>query len=185
MSKRINMLLPEKTVAVLDRVAKPGSRSRFIDRAVLHYVETHGKQRLREQLAAGYRANADRDLEMAAEWFPLEEEAWEIAQKAAGAVAVAKPPRQAFMTIPKRGDIYLVEFDPARGHEIKKTRPALVIQNDIGNRHSPVTIVAAITSKLSPIPYPVDVPVAPTRTNSLAAPSAIQLGQIRSVDTEP
>jgi mRNA-degrading endonuclease toxin of MazEF toxin-antitoxin module len=46
------------------------------------------------------------------------------------------------MTIPRRGDIYLVEFDPARGHEVKKTRPALVIQNDIGNRYSPVTIVA-------------------------------------------
>jgi mRNA-degrading endonuclease toxin of MazEF toxin-antitoxin module len=56
------------------------------------------------------------------------------------------------MTFPKRGDLYLVEFDPARGHEIQKTRPALVIQNDIGNQYSPVTIVAAMTSKLSPTP---------------------------------
>jgi len=47
------------------------------------------------------------------------------------------------MTFPQRGDIYLVEFDPARGHKIQKTQPAVVIQNDIGNRHSPVTIVAA------------------------------------------
>ena len=53
-----------------------GNRSRFIDRAVRHYVETHGKQNLLEQLSAGYRANAERDLAMAAEWFPLEEEAW-------------------------------------------------------------------------------------------------------------
>jgi len=86
------------------------------------------------------------------------------------------------MTSPRRGDIYLVEFDPARGHEIKKTRPALVIQNDIGNRYSPVTIVAAITSKLSPVPYPVEVIVTPTKANGLSVQSAVQLGQIRSVD---
>jgi mRNA interferase MazF len=52
------------------------------------------------------------------------------------------------MTFPRRGEIHLVEFDPVRGHEIRKTRPAMVIQNDIGNRHSSVTIVAAITSTL-------------------------------------
>jgi mRNA interferase MazF len=75
-----------------------------------------------------------------------------------------------------------VEFDPARGHEVKKTRPALVIQNDVGNRYSPVTIVGAITSKLSPVPYPVDVTVSPTKANGLTVTSAIQLGQIRSVD---
>jgi mRNA interferase MazF len=86
------------------------------------------------------------------------------------------------MTLPRRGDIYLVEFDPARGHEIKKTRPALVIQNDVGNRYSPVTIVAAISSKLSPVPYPVEVTVTPTKANGLSVQSAIQLGQIRSVD---
>jgi mRNA interferase MazF len=88
------------------------------------------------------------------------------------------------MTFPRRGEIYLVEFDPARGSEIRKTRPALVIQNDIGNRYSPVTIVAAITSKLSPIPYPVDVTVKPTKANGLGAESAIKLGQIRSVDRQ-
>lgn len=86
--------------------------------------------------------------------------------------------------IPRRGDIYLVEFDPARGHEVKKTRPALVIQNDIGNRYSPVTIVAAITSKLSPVTYPVDVTLSPTKANGLSVESAVQLGQIRSVDRE-
>ena len=86
------------------------------------------------------------------------------------------------MTFPRRGEIYLVEFDPARGGEIQKTRPALVIQNDVGNRHSPVTIVAAITSKLSPVPFPVDVVVSPTKANGLSLRSSINLGQIRSVD---
>jgi CopG family transcriptional regulator/antitoxin EndoAI len=76
MSKRINIVLPDKTVAVLDRVAPKGARSRLIDRALWHYVETKGKQRLREQLKAGYRANAERDLAIAADWFPLEEEGW-------------------------------------------------------------------------------------------------------------
>ena len=52
MAKRINITLPDKTVNVLDRVAKKGDRSRFIDRAVLHYIETAGRQNLREQLKA-------------------------------------------------------------------------------------------------------------------------------------
>ena len=89
---------------------------------------------------------------------------------------------QARMRSPLRGEIYLVEFDPARGHEIQKTRPAIVIQNDVGNRYSPVTIVAAVTSRLSAAPHPVEVVVAPTKGNGLSTPSAIQLGQIRSVD---
>ena len=77
MSKRINIMLPEKTLAVLDRVASKGNRSRLVSDAVLHYVETHGKQSLRQQLKAGYTANADESLKIAAEWFPLEEEAWQ------------------------------------------------------------------------------------------------------------
>jgi len=88
------------------------------------------------------------------------------------------------MKFSRRGDTYLVQFDPARGHEIQKTRPAVGIQNDIGNRHSPVTIVAAITSKLSPVPYPVEVTVSPTTANGLSIPSAVQLSQIRSVDQQ-
>jgi len=88
------------------------------------------------------------------------------------------------MTYPRRGEIWLVEFDPTRGHEIQETRPAVIIQNDIGNRYSPVTIVAAITSKLSPTPYPVEVAVAPGKGNGLTLPSAVNLGQIRSVDRE-
>ena len=77
MSKRINIMLPERTLAVLDRVAPKGNRSRFVSEAVLHYVETQGKQSLREQLKAGYLANADENLKIAAEWFPLEEHAWQ------------------------------------------------------------------------------------------------------------
>ena len=45
-----------------------------------------------------------------------------------------------------RGDIFSVDFEPVRSAEQGKVRPALVIQNDIGNRYSPTVIVAAITT---------------------------------------
>jgi metal-responsive CopG/Arc/MetJ family transcriptional regulator len=77
MNKRINVMLPESTLAVLDRVTSKGDRSRFISRAVLHYVEARSKRALREQLKAGYQANAEESLQIAVEWFPLEEEAWQ------------------------------------------------------------------------------------------------------------
>jgi CopG family transcriptional regulator / antitoxin EndoAI len=78
MNKRINVILPITTVAVLDRVATKGNRSALIDRAIRHYVGTHGRQNLRERLKQEGLANAERDLLMAAEWFPLEEEAWQV-----------------------------------------------------------------------------------------------------------
>jgi CopG family transcriptional regulator / antitoxin EndoAI len=77
MSKRINIMLPDRTLAVLDRVAPRGNRSRFVSDAVLHYVESKGQQSMREQLKAGYLANADENLKIAAEWFPLEEQSWQ------------------------------------------------------------------------------------------------------------
>jgi CopG family transcriptional regulator/antitoxin EndoAI len=80
MNKRINVILPTATVAVLDRVAAKGSRSALIDRAIRRYVETQSRRNLRERLKQEALANAGRDLRMAAEWFPLEEEACQIAQ---------------------------------------------------------------------------------------------------------
>ncbi|MGA3099752.1 MAG: hypothetical protein ABSF25_25125 [Bryobacteraceae bacterium] len=80
MNKRISVILPTTTVAVLDRVAAKGSRSALIDRAIRRYVETRGRRNLRERLKQEALANAGRDLRMAAEWFPLEEEAWQVAQ---------------------------------------------------------------------------------------------------------
>ncbi len=77
MGKRINIMLPDETLAVLDRVTARGSRSRFISRAVLHYVKSHAKHNLRERLKAGYQANARENMKIAMEWFPLEEEAWQ------------------------------------------------------------------------------------------------------------
>ena len=84
---------------------------------------------------------------------------------------------------PKRGEIYLVDFDPTVGAEIRKTRPALVIQNDIGNEYSPITIVAAITSKFDEPPYPTEVILEPEESG-LPLRSAVVLNQIRSIDRQ-
>jgi len=77
MSVRINVILPDETLRVLDRVAPRGNRSRLISDAVLHYVSSRGRSNLAEQLKAGALANAKRDMAIAEEWFPLEEEAWQ------------------------------------------------------------------------------------------------------------
>ena len=84
---------------------------------------------------------------------------------------------------PKRGEVYLVSFDPTVGAEIKKTRPALVIQNDVGNRYSPITIVAAITSKFDEELYPTEVLVGPPE-GGLREPSVVALNQIRAIDKQ-
>ncbi|MBI2818180.1 MAG: hypothetical protein HYX72_14695 [Acidobacteria bacterium] len=81
MTKRLNIILPEETVRVLDRVASRGNRSRLIDQAVLHYVRSRSRENLRERLKEGYLANAKANLKLAQEWFPLEEEAWQKANR--------------------------------------------------------------------------------------------------------
>lgn len=91
MSKRINIILPEATVAVLDRVAPRGNRSRFIDRAVLRLVKTEGTANLREQLKAGALAHAALNLELAEEWFPVEQEAWQKLEREEQTTAKATP----------------------------------------------------------------------------------------------
>jgi mRNA interferase MazF len=87
------------------------------------------------------------------------------------------------ITFPKRGEVYLVNFDPTVGAEIKKTRPALVIQNDIANRHSPITIVAAITSKFDEELYPTEAFIKAPE-GGLSVDSVVLLNQIRSIDTK-
>jgi len=82
---------------------------------------------------------------------------------------------------PLRGEVYFVAFDPTLGAEIRKTRPALILQNDIANRSSPITIVAAITSKFDEELYPTEVLVRAPE-GGLDADSVVLLNQIRSVD---
>jgi mRNA interferase MazF len=82
----------------------------------------------------------------------------------------------------RRGDIFTIDFEPARGSEQGKQRPALVIQNDIGNRYSATTIVAAITSGNS-ARYPVNVAIQ-SPEGGLKNNSVILLNQVLTVDKE-
>jgi mRNA interferase MazF len=82
---------------------------------------------------------------------------------------------------PRRGEVYLVNFDPTVGAEIKKTRPALILQNDIANRHSSITIVAAITSQFDEPLYPSEVLIRAPE-GGLTVNSVVLLNQIRSLD---
>ncbi len=83
--------------------------------------------------------------------------------------------------MPRRGEVYLVNFDPTIGSEIKKTRPALIIQNDIANAYSPVVIVAAITSRFEQSLYPTEVLLKKGEAE-LPHDSVALLNQIRSID---
>jgi len=89
--------------------------------------------------------------------------------------------RQRKVKFPKRGEVYLVNFDPTLGAEITKTRPALILQNDIANRYSPITIVAAITSRFDDQLYPTEVLVR-SREGGLTTDSVVLLSQVRSID---
>lgn len=82
---------------------------------------------------------------------------------------------------PKRGEVYLVNFDPTLGSEIQKTCPALVLQNDISNEYSPITIVAAITFQFDEELYPTEVLIQPPE-GGLTTNSVVLLNQIRSID---
>jgi len=85
------------------------------------------------------------------------------------------------ITFPRRGEIYLVRFDPTVGREIRKTRPAVIIQNDVSNQYSSLTIVAAVSSKFSNPPFPREIIIEP-KESGLPARSAVVLNQIRSID---
>lgn len=80
----------------------------------------------------------------------------------------------------KRGDIWLVNLDPTIGHEIKKSRPTLIIQNNIGNKYSPITIIAPITSQKTNMIHPIEVLL--TKSYGLEKESKVLLNQIRAID---
>lgn len=81
----------------------------------------------------------------------------------------------------KRGDVFYAELDPVIGSEQGGVRPVLIIQNDVGNQHSPTTIVAAITGQLSKAKLPTHVDLA-GRENGLAKNSVVLVEQVRTID---
>jgi mRNA interferase MazF len=81
----------------------------------------------------------------------------------------------------RRGDIYYANLDPVLGSETGKTRPVLVIQNDIGNIYSPTTIVAVITEySKKKASYPICVAI--KNDNRLKKHSIVNLSQVRTID---
>ena len=81
-----------------------------------------------------------------------------------------------------RGMVIEVRLDPTLGHEIRKTRPCVVVQNDIGNAKSPLTIVAAIEGAEHVLrPYPMNVQI-PKGEGGLSKDSVVLCNQIRTVD---
>ena len=81
----------------------------------------------------------------------------------------------------RRGDVYYADLRPVVGSEQGGIRPVLIIQNDIGNRHSPTIICAAITSRMNKAKLPTHIEL-PSSSYGLAKDSVILLEQIRTLD---
>lgn len=81
----------------------------------------------------------------------------------------------------RRGDIYYADLRPVMGSEQGGIRPVLIIQNDIGNRHSPTVICAAVTSKMNKAKLPTHVEL-DSQKYSLVKDSVVLLEQLRTID---
>lgn len=81
----------------------------------------------------------------------------------------------------KRGDIYYADLSPVIGSEQGGVRPVLIVQNDVGNRHSPTVIAAAITSQINKARLPTHIELG-GGDSGLARDSVVLLEQVRTLD---
>ena len=81
----------------------------------------------------------------------------------------------------RRGDVFYADLRPVVGSEQGGVRPVLIIQNDIGNRHSPTVICAAITSRMNKAKLPTHVEI-DARKCEIVKNSVILLEQLRTID---
>ena len=81
----------------------------------------------------------------------------------------------------KRGEIYYADLSPVVGSEQGGIRPVLIVQNDVGNRHSPTVIAAAITSQKEKAKLPTHIELSADGCG-LAKDSVVLLEQIRTID---
>lgn len=81
----------------------------------------------------------------------------------------------------RRGDIFYADLRPVIGSEQGGVRPVLIIQNDVGNKHSPTVICAAITSKMNKAKLPTHVELS-CKQYHLVKDSVILLEQVRTID---
>ncbi len=84
------------------------------------------------------------------------------------------------MKVPSRGEIWLVNFNPTIGAEIKKTRPAVIASNDLNNQYAQTVTVLPITDKGKKV-YPFEVSLS-SQTKGLVKDSKIKCQQIRTID---
>ena len=83
----------------------------------------------------------------------------------------------------RRGDIYYADLSPVTGSEQGGVRPVLIIQNNIGNRHSPTVMWAAITSKMNKAKLPTHIEISAGRYQ-IVKNSVVLLEQIRTIDKQ-
>ena len=83
----------------------------------------------------------------------------------------------------RRGDIYYADLRPVVGSEQGGVRPVLIIQNDVGNRHSPTVICAAITSKMNKAKLPTHIELSAGKYD-MVKDSVILLEQLRTIDKQ-
>ena len=83
----------------------------------------------------------------------------------------------------RRGDIYYADLRPVVGSEQGGVRPVLIIQTDVGNKHSPTVICAAITSRMNKAKLPTHVELN-TRRCAMIKDSVILLEQLRTIDKQ-
>lgn len=81
----------------------------------------------------------------------------------------------------RRGDIYYADLRPVVGSEQGGIRPVLIVQNDVGNRHSPTVICAAITSKMNKAKLPTHIELNAGKYD-MVKDSVILLEQLRTID---
>lgn len=79
----------------------------------------------------------------------------------------------------KRGDVYYADLSPVIGSEQSGIRPVLIVQNDVGNKHSPTTIAVAITSRKNKLNIPTHVEI---KAKDAMVESIILTEQIRTID---
>ena len=85
MAKRINVVLEDETAHTIRHAAKPGERSRFINRAVQYYAATQGPEALRERLRQAALRDQDLGGKIARDWFAVDREPWQTARAVTGA----------------------------------------------------------------------------------------------------
>ena len=81
----------------------------------------------------------------------------------------------------KRGEVFYADLSPVVGSEQGGVRPVLIVQNDVGNRHSPTVIAAAITSKQDKTNRPTHIGIK-AGTGGLTRDSVVLLEQVRTLD---